>query len=38
MEQPWTGLLQLAVATIFVVAMTRGFWHFALRRYSSASS
>jgi len=38
MEQPWAGLAQLAAATIFIVAVTRGFWLFALRRYSSASS
>ena len=38
MESPWNGLLQLAIGTVFIVALTRGFWHFALRRYSSASS
>ena len=38
LESPWAGLAQLAGATVFVVAATRGFWHFALRRYSSASS
>ncbi|MEI9894426.1 MAG: ABC-2 family transporter protein [Chthoniobacter sp.] len=38
LEQPWTGLAQLAGATVFIVAITRGFWRFALRRYSSASS
>jgi ABC-2 type transport system permease protein len=38
MEQPWSGLAQLAAATLFIVAATRGFWLFALRRYSSASS
>jgi len=37
-EGPWMGLAQLAGATLFIVAMTRGFWRFALRRYSSASS
>ena len=30
--------MQLVVATLFIVAVTRGFWLFALRRYSSASS
>ena len=38
LEQPWTGLAQLVAASIFVVAITRGFWLFALRRYASASS
>jgi ABC-2 type transport system permease protein len=38
LESPWSGLLQLAIGTVFVVALTRGFWNFALRRYSSASS
>ena len=37
-DQPWPGLAKLALATLFVVAVTRGFWRFALRRYSSASS
>ena len=38
LEQPWTGLAQLVGATVFIVAVTRGFWRFALKRYSSASS
>jgi ABC-2 type transport system permease protein len=38
LDQPWTGLAQLAGAMLFIVAITRGFWRFALRRYSSASS
>ena len=38
LDEPWTGLAQLAGATVFIVAVTRGFWRFALRRYSSASS
>ncbi len=38
LENPWVGLAQLAAATLFIVAATRGFWLFALRRYSSASS
>ncbi|HYR57802.1 MAG TPA: ABC-2 family transporter protein [Chthoniobacteraceae bacterium] len=37
-ESPWPGLAQLAGAALFIVAATRAFWHFALRRYSSASS
>ncbi len=37
-DSPWNGLAQLAGAAIFVVFATRMFWHFALRRYSSASS
>ena len=38
LDQPWTGLAQLVLASVFIVAVTRGFWLFALRRYSSASS
>jgi ABC-2 type transport system permease protein len=38
LESPWAGLAQLAAASAFIVFATRGFWHFALRRYSSASS
>jgi len=38
LESPWTGLAQLAGATVFIVMATRIFWLFALRRYSSASS
>jgi ABC-2 type transport system permease protein len=37
-DSPWPGLAQLAAASCFVVLATRAFWHFALRRYSSASS
>ena len=37
-ESPWAGLAQLAAVACFVVLATRAFWHFALRRYSSASS
>jgi ABC-2 type transport system permease protein len=37
-ESPWPGLAQLVGAALFVVLATRAFWHFALRRYSSASS
>jgi ABC-2 type transport system permease protein len=37
-ESPWPGLAQLAGASLFVIVGTRAFWHFALRRYSSASS
>jgi ABC-2 type transport system permease protein len=37
-ESPGTGLAHLVGAAIFVVAASRAFWHFALRRYSSASS
>jgi ABC-2 type transport system permease protein len=37
-ESPWSGLAQLLGAALFVVLATRAFWHFALRRYSSASS
>lgn len=38
LDSPWAGLTQLAGAACFVVLATRAFWHFALRRYSSASS
>jgi ABC-2 type transport system permease protein len=38
LESPWSGLAQLAGAALFIVAATRVFWLFALRRYSSASS
>jgi ABC-2 type transport system permease protein len=37
-ESPWFGLAQLAGASLFVMLASRWFWHFALRRYSSASS
>jgi ABC-2 type transport system permease protein len=37
-QSPWAGLAQLVVGTVFIVSLTRAFWHFALRRYSSASS
>jgi ABC-2 type transport system permease protein len=37
-ESPWSGLAQLAAAALFVIAASRAFWLFALRRYSSASS
>jgi ABC-2 type transport system permease protein len=37
-DSPWPGLAHLAGASIFVLVATRAFWHFALRRYSSASS
>ena len=37
-ESPWGGLAQLAAAALFVLAASRAFWMFALRRYSSASS
>ena len=37
-ENPWPSLLQLTVATIFMVSATRILWNSALRQYSSASS
>ncbi len=37
-ESPWSGLAQLVGAALFVVAASRVFWLFALRRYSSAGS
>lgn len=38
LDSPWNGLARLAGATLFIFLATRAFWHFALRRYSSASS
>ncbi len=38
LESPWAGLAQLAGAAFFAMFASRAFWHFALRRYSSASS
>jgi ABC-2 type transport system permease protein len=38
LESPWNGLAQLVGAALFIFLFTRAFWHFALRRYSSASS
>lgn len=38
LDSPWSGLAQLAGASLFTILMTRFFWLFALRRYSSASS
>lgn len=37
-ETPWVGLMMLLAATILVLAGTRVWWLFALRRYGSASS
>jgi len=37
-EQPLHLMFQLLIAALFVVSTTRAFWHFALKRYSSASS
>jgi ABC-2 type transport system permease protein len=37
-ENPLPAMLHLALATLLVVLGARAFWHFALRRYSSASS
>ena len=36
--QPWPLMFQLVVASTVVFCLSRGFWAFALRRYSSASS
>jgi len=38
LESPWAGLAQLAGAALCTLLATRAFWHFALRRYASASS
>lgn len=35
---PWPPLLQLAAATLLVLALSRALWRLALRRYASASS
>ena len=37
-ESPWAGLATLIAATLIVLAATRVWWLFALRRYGSASS
>jgi ABC-2 type transport system permease protein len=37
-EAPWPLLAHLIGAAALAVGLSRGFWHFALRRYSSASS
>lgn len=37
-ENPWPGVLQLAVVTLALLAVTRVIWLAALRRYGSASS
>jgi len=37
-DSPWPGFFQLLVATALVVAGSRAFWFFAIKRYSSASS
>lgn len=37
-DNPWPSLLQLSLATIFMVAVTRLLWRSALMHYSSASS
>jgi ABC-2 type transport system permease protein len=37
-EHPLPLLAQLGAAALFCVGVSRAFWHFALRRYSSASS
>ncbi len=37
-EAPWPLLAHLAGAAALAVGLSRAFWHFALRRYSSASS
>ena len=38
LAQPYLPLLQLAAASLLAVTLSRLFWVFALRRYSSASS
>ncbi|MES2571416.1 MAG: ABC-2 family transporter protein, partial [Verrucomicrobiota bacterium] len=38
LESPFEGLMQLAMVSVFVLAASRAFWIYALRRYSSASS
>jgi ABC-2 type transport system permease protein len=37
-ESPWPGFIALAIGTCVVLAGTRVLWHFALKRYGSASS
>jgi ABC-2 type transport system permease protein len=36
--QPWGLMLKLTIASTVIVCLSRAFWAFALRRYSSASS
>jgi len=36
--QPWWLMLHLVTASTIVFLLSRGFWKFALNRYSSASS
>jgi ABC-type uncharacterized transport system, permease component len=38
LEDPWPLMLKLVVASSVIFALSRMFWRFALRRYSSASS
>jgi len=37
-ENPWPTMLQLLIATLFMLGSTRLMWNAALRHYSSASS
>ncbi len=37
-DQPWGLMLKLVVASSVIFCLSRSFWSFALRRYSSASS
>jgi len=37
-DQPWPLMFKLVVASTVISCLARGFWSFALRRYSSASS
>jgi ABC-2 type transport system permease protein len=37
-DQPWGPMSKLVIASTVIFCLSRGFWTFALRRYSSASS
>jgi ABC-2 type transport system permease protein len=37
-DQPWPLMLKLVIASTIIFCLSRAFWRFALRRYSSASS
>ena len=37
-DQPWPLISKLVIASTVIFCLSRAFWSFALRRYSSASS
>ena len=38
LDQPWGLMAKLVIASTVIFCLSRSFWAFALRRYSSASS